>query len=257
MTFCLGMKVQDGLIGIADTRVTTGMECITARKVSIHQHGRHSMFLMTSGLRSVRDKAVTYFEEVIGESDETFDKLYKAVNVLATQIRRVAEEDREPLDKSGLPFNLHALVGGQLENDPEHKLYLLYPAGNWVEVSEGTPYCIIGESGYGKPLLDRVLRYESSMDLALKVGFLAFDATRTSSTSVEYPLDVVAYRTDTFDIVESRFEKEDLLNSSAWWQARIADSVDQLPAQWTDRVLAPLANHTTRSPRPDRTPGPT
>jgi putative proteasome-type protease len=66
---------------------------------------------------------------------------------------------------------------------------------------------------------------------------------------------VVAYRTDTFDIVESRFEKDDLLNSSAWWQARIADSVDQLPAQWTDRVLAPLANHTTRSPRPNRTPG--
>lgn len=255
MTFCLGMKVQDGLIGIADTRVTTGVECITARKVSIHQHGRHSMFLMTSGLRSVRDKAVTYFEEVIGESDETFDKLYKAVNVLATQIRRVAEEDRAPLDKSGLPFNLHALVGGQLENDPEHKLYLLYPAGNWVEVSEGTPYCIIGESGYGKPLLDRVLRYESSMDLALKVGFLAFDATRTSSTSVEYPLDVVAYRTDTFDIVESRFEKEDLLDSSAWWQGRIAESVDQLPAQWTDRVLAPLSNHTTRPPRPNRAPG--
>jgi len=186
MTFCLGMKVQDGLIGIADTRVTTGVECITARKVSIHQHGRHSMFLMTSGLRSVRDKAVTYFEEVIGESDETFDKLYKAVNVLARQIRRVAEEDREPLDKSGLPFNLHALVGGQLENDPEHKLYLLYPAGNWVEVSEGTPYCIIGESGYGKPLLDRVLRYESSMDRALKVGFLALTppgpARRASST---------------------------------------------------------------------------
>ena len=57
MTFCLGMKVKDGLIGLADTRVTTGVEQITARKVSIHEHGRHSMFLMTSGLRSLRDKA--------------------------------------------------------------------------------------------------------------------------------------------------------------------------------------------------------
>ena len=64
MTFCLGMKVEEGLVGIADTRVTTGAECITAGKVSIHQHGRHSMFLMTSGLRSVRDKAVTYFDEL-------------------------------------------------------------------------------------------------------------------------------------------------------------------------------------------------
>ena len=139
MTFCLGMKVEDGLIGIADTRVTTGVECITARKVSIHQHGRHSMFLMTSGLRSVRDKAVTYFDEAISEGDQTFDKLFKAVNVFAAQIRRVAQEDKEALGKAGLTFDLHALVGGQLENDQEHKLYLIYPQGNWVEVSEGTP----------------------------------------------------------------------------------------------------------------------
>jgi len=247
VTFCLGMKVEDGLIGIADTRVTTGVECITARKVSIHQHGRHSMFLMTSGLRSVRDKAVTYFDEAITESDQTFDKLYKAVNVFATQIRRVAEEDRVSLDKAGLMFNLHALVGGQLENDQEHKLFLIYPQGNWVEVSEGTPYCIIGESGYGKPLLDRVLRYGSSMDLALKVGFLAFDATRTSSTSVEYPLDVVLYQRDTYDIVEHRFQKEDLVDSSAWWQSRITEAVEKLPSRWADRLLATMAPHNSSS----------
>lgn len=240
MTFCLGMKVDDGLVGIADTRVTTGVEFITAGKVSIHQHGRHSMFLMTSGLRSIRDKAVTYFDEAISESDQTFDKLFKAVNVFAAQIRRVAEEDKNALYNAGLIFNLHALVGGQLENDLTHKLYLIYPQGNWVEVSEGTPYCIIGESGYGKPLLDRVLRYHTSMDLALKVGFLAFDATRTSSTSVEYPLDVVLYRHNTFDILQHRFLKEDLAEISAWWQSRIYDSVEKLPSKWADRLLESL-----------------
>ena len=244
MTFCVGIKVEDGLIGIADTRVTTGAECITARKVSIHQHGRHSMFLMTSGLRSVRDKAVTYFDEAISEGDQTFDKLFKAVNVFATQIRRVAQEDKDALDKAGLTFNLHALVGGQLENDQEHKLYLIYPQGNWVEVSEGTPYCIIGESGYGKPLLDRVLRYNSTMDLAVKVGFLAFDATRTSSTSVEYPIDIVLYRHNTFDIVEHRFEKEDFAEISSWWQSRIFESVEKLPSKWVDRLLELLPNDT-------------
>jgi len=238
------MKVEDGLIGIADTRVTTGVECITARKVSIHQHGRHSMFLMTSGLRSVRDKAVTYFDEAISESDQSFDKLFKAVNVFATQIRRVAQEDKDALEQAGLSFNLHALVGGQLENDQEHKLYLIYPQGSWVEVSEGTPYCIIGETGYGKPLLDRVLRYNTGMDLALKVGFLAFDATRTSSTSVEYPIDVVLYRHDTFDIVEHRFEKEDLAEIASWWQSRIYDSVEKLPSKWADRLLSSLPQET-------------
>jgi len=206
------------------------------------------MFLMTSGLRSVRDKAVTYFDEAISESDQTFDKLFKAVNVFAAQIRRVAEEDRNALYNAGLIFNLHALVGGQLENDLTHKLYLIYPQGNWVEVSEGTPYCIIGESGYGKPLLDRVLRYNSNMDLALKVGFLAFDATRTSSTSVEYPLDVVLYRHDTFDILEHRFQKDDLAEISAWWQSRITDAVEKLPAAWVDRLLEALPKDTRSSP---------
>ncbi|MBH0201573.1 MAG: peptidase [Nitrospira sp.] len=247
MTFCLGMKVEEGLIGIADTRVTTGAECITARKISIHQHGRHSMFLMTSGLRSVRDKAVTYFDEAISESDQTFDKLFKAVNVFAAQIRRVALEDKDTLAQAGLIFNLHALVGGQLENDREHKLYLIYPQGNWVEVSEGTPYCIIGETGYGKPLLDRVLRYGSSIDLAIKVGFLAFDATRTSSTSVEYPIDVVLYRHDTFDIIEHRFEKEDLAEISSWWQSRIYDAVEKLPSTWIDHLLESLPQDTRES----------
>ncbi len=256
MTFCLGMKIEDGLVGFADTRVTTGAEFITAGKVSIHQHGRHSMFLMTSGLRSVRDKAVTYFDEAIGESDQTFDRLYKAVNVVAAQIRRVADEDKGAFDKAGLTFNLHALVGGQLEDDREHKLYLIYPQGNWVEVSEGTPYCIIGESGYGKPLLDRVLRYNSSMDLALKVGFLAFDATRTSSTSVEYPLDVVLYRRDTFDMIEHRFHKEDLAEISSWWQSRIYESVEKLPSKWADRLIELLSRDTRSCPGDSGPPHP-
>ena len=108
MTFCIAMKVRDGLVGLADTRITTGVEQITARKVTVHQHGRHSMFLMTSGLRSARDKALTYFEEVLAESGETFDKLYKAVNAFAAQVRRVAKEDKQALAEGGLNFNLYS-----------------------------------------------------------------------------------------------------------------------------------------------------
>ena len=70
MTFCLGMRVKDGLVGIADTRVTSGSECITARKVTIYQGDGWSMFMMTAGLRSVRDKALTYFDEVMEETEQ-------------------------------------------------------------------------------------------------------------------------------------------------------------------------------------------
>jgi putative proteasome-type protease len=240
MTFCLGMKVKDGLLGLADTRVTTGTERITARKVTVHEYGRHSMFLMTSGLRSVRDKALTYFGEVIDESDTTFDKVYKAVNAFAQQVRRVAEEDRKALEESGLAFNLHALVGGQLEADSEHRLYLLYPQGSWVEVSRGSPYYIIGESGYGKPLLDRVLTYDTTIELALKAGFLAFDATRTSATDVDFPLDVVLYRRGTYHTVEHRYERGDLEEISDWWQRSIQQRAYEAPGKWIEALLDQL-----------------
>lgn len=242
MTFCVAMSIRDGLIGMADTRITTGAERITARKVSIHQHGRHSMFIMTSGLRSVRDKALTYFEEVLESNDAAFEKLYQAVNAFGEQVRRVAKEDKAALVDAGLSYNLQAIVGGQLERDRDHKLYLIYPPGNWVEVSQGTPYYIIGESPYGKPLLDRALRYTSTFEQAMKLGYLAFDATRTSATDVDFPLDVVLYRRDTYQMVEHRYERKDLLPISEWWQQRMCECVDELPNGWSTDVLGKLSD---------------
>jgi putative proteasome-type protease len=240
MTFCAAFKIKDGLVGVSDTRITSGSVRTTARKVTIHQHGKHSMFLMTSGLRSVRDKALTYFEEVVEEKDTYFDKLYKAVNAFAEQVRRVAEEDREALKKSGLDFNLFSIVGGQLEKDKEHKLYMLYPEGNWVEVPPGSPYFLIGESSYGKPIIDRVLRYESSMEVALKVAYLAFDSTRISAVDVDFPIDVVLYKRDSYDIVQHRYEREDLQHLPEWWQEKLRQAVESLPNEWASAAISKL-----------------
>jgi putative proteasome-type protease len=240
MTFCAAIKINDGLVGISDTRITSGSVRTTARKVTIHQHGKHSMFLMTSGLRSVRDKALTYFEEVVEHKDSNFDKLYKAVNAFAEQLRRVAHEDKEALRDSGLDFNLFSIVGGQLENDKEHKLYMLYPEGSWVEVGPGSPYFLIGESSYGKPIIDRVLRYESSMEVALKVAYLAFDSTRISAVDVDFPIDVVLYKRNSYEIVQHRFEREDLQHLPEWWQERLRKSVEDMPDEWVNVALDKL-----------------
>src|SRR5436853_138806 len=86
--------------------------------------------------------------------------------------------------------------------DVRHRLYLIYPQGNWVEVDSGTPYQIIGASGYGKPVLDRTLKYEDSLRFALKVGCLAFDSTRISAANVDFPLDVVLYLRDRYQMIE-------------------------------------------------------
>lgn len=240
MTFCLGIMVEDGLVGLADTRITAGNEMTTAQKLNSYETDSGAVFFMTSGLRSVRDKVATYFEEAL-ETGPPPDKLYKAVNLFAELVRRVAREDKEYLDASGLQFNIHAIMGGQFTGDRTHKLFLIYPQGNWVEITPGTPYHIIGETGYGKPVLDRTLKHGDSIHFALKVGCLAFDSTRISAAGVDFPLDVVVYTKGSFSFVQHRYEQRDLAHITAWWQDRLRESVHALPSEWIEAIAAELA----------------
>src|SRR5262249_45425203 len=148
VTFCLGMIVEEGIVGIADSRLTSGHEIISAKKLTLYQQSQGSFFIMTSGLRSLRDKSLTYFEDALASQPEPFDRLFKPVNVFADQIRRVSHEDKAALTESGLNFDFYALVGGQFDQDREHLLYLVYPQGNWVQIGKGTPYQIIGSPAY-------------------------------------------------------------------------------------------------------------
>lgn len=237
MTYCLGIKLKSGFVGIADTRITSGTETTKAKKVFTVNKKKHSFFIMTSGLRSVRDKSLTYFKEIIEKNDESFNKLYIAVNAFSDQVKRAANEDKNSLKEAGLSFNLFSIIGGQLQDDDEHKIYLLYPEGNWIEVTEGSPFVIIGNSGYGKPILDRAITYESTIKFALKAGFLSFDATRISANDVDYPIDVITYEKDSFQIVEKRYEKEELEKISKLWDNILSDSIKKLPENWIDKVF--------------------
>jgi putative proteasome-type protease len=239
MTYCLGIKVKEGLVAIADTRITSGTETTVKKKIFIEQRDKHALFIMTSGLRSVRDKAITYYRDMVDEG-MVYNKLYKAVNAFGEQVRRVALEDGGALEKAGLKFNLNTIIGGQLRDDEEHKLYLLYPEGNWVELDQGSPFVIIGNSGYGKPILNRTLNSNSSMELALKTGFLSFDSTRVSSNDVEFPIDVILYRKDTFLMAEHRYEKSDLENISSLWEKELKTALKQMPEEWMEAVLKKL-----------------
>lgn len=243
MTFCLGVKVAGGIVGIADTRITSGSEVSSKKKLFVHQTGNHSMFIMTSGLRSVRDKAITYFQEVLAEQDTEFNKLYKAVNAFGNQVKRVAKEDKKALQEAGLAFNASAIVGGQLQDDDEPKLYLLYPEGNWIEITDdGSPFIIIGNSGYGKPILYRNIKNDTSLEMVLKLGFLAFDSTRVSANDVDFPIDVLVYEKDSYNIQEHRYNKQDLEHISHQWNALLNNSVERLTDDWTEPIFRKLEN---------------
>lgn len=243
MTYCVAMNVEEGIVGLSDSLITSGREVTTLRKVNVYSPPRGTFFVMTSGLRSLRDKTLTYFEDELAERasrDEPFERLYQAVNLLAEQVRTVAHEDKAALHESGMAFNIHVLIGGQMERDARQKLYLLYPEGNWVDTGRLTPYHVIGSVGYGKPLLDRTLRVEDSMRHAFKVACLSFDSTRISAADVDFPIDVVLYRRNSFRIIERRFQKQDLEQLSRWWDERIRRAIEETPAELLDRAYDEL-----------------
>lgn len=238
MTYCIGIKLKAGLVALSDSRITSGNETTNARKYKIYEQGDQHIFLMTSGLRSVRDKTLTYFQESLNDKLDNFNKLYEVVNALGDQIKRVAAEDKRSLAESGLDFSINTIVGGKLVGDDEHKLYMLYPQGNWIEIGEGTPFCIIGNSGYGTPILRRTITPASSIRFALTAAFLSFDSTRVSANDVGYPIDVMIYEKDSSKIKVKRFFEGDLQAISKMWGEMLTQSVNKVPEDWVDSILS-------------------
>jgi len=197
------------------------------------------MFIMTSGLRSVRDKAINYFQELT-ETNKSYNKLYKAVNAFGEQVKRVALEDKTFLLNAGLKFNLNTIIGGQFKDDATQKLFLIYSEGNWVELDEGSPYVIIGNSGQGKAILNRILNPETSMKQALKAGFLSFDSTRVSTNNVDFPIDVVLYKKNSFQMFEKRYEQKELAAVSELWAEKLKKALDEIPETWIDSTFDTL-----------------
>ncbi|MCY3826499.1 MAG: peptidase [Candidatus Dadabacteria bacterium] len=237
MTFCVGMRLKEGIIGLADNLIITGNEAIRAKKVTAHRAGDNSFFLMTSGLRSARDKTITYLDEALDHSQESLDRLYKAVNIFSRELRRVKEEDGEALSESGFAFNMYSIIGGQFENDPEPQLFLVYPQGNWINVGTTSPYVIIGESKYGKPIIKRTLTYDTSFDVALRIAYLAFDSSRINAIDVDFPIDIIVYRSNSFSLEQYRFNENELADISDWWQERLRKSAEEVPAEWVRKIL--------------------
>ncbi|MFD0795357.1 peptidase [Mucilaginibacter litoreus] len=238
MTYCLGIKVKEGLIAIADTRITSGTDVTVKKKVTTVQNDNGCMFIMTSGLRSVRDKAVVYFNELI--KTESHTKLFEAVNAFGQQVRRVAEEDRNYLENAGFKFDLNTIIGGQLKDDEEHKLFLLYPEGNWVELGLGAPFTIIGNAGHGKAILNRTLDENSDMRIALKAGFLSFDSTRVSSNNVDFPIDIVLYKKDSFMFIEQRYTQRDMAEISTQWADELKSALENISEDWMEKAFSKM-----------------
>lgn len=230
MTYCLGIAIEDGLIALSDGRITSGTEVSQAKKQVLLGPPGAQFVAMTSGLRSLRDKTLAYLKRDMAETrPEGFRGMLEAVMAYAKALRCVAEEDRDALQISDLPFNLHAIIGGQLGTDTDPSMFLVYPEGNWIELEPRTPYLSIGATGYGKPILDRALSFDKPMRTALNTAYLSFDSTRFSASNVGFPVDISVYLRRDKTWHTARYDYDEVREQREWWNSNLTDLASRLP----------------------------
>jgi putative proteasome-type protease len=232
VTFCVGIRVRDGLVALADTQILRGQELSSKAKLSLLEHGGSETIVMTSGLRSIRDKAVMRLEDDLAALPTPHDRLYRVVDDFGDQVKRVREEDGPSLQQSGMRFDCHAIIGGRLARDEAPGLFMVYPEGNWVHATTDSPYFIIGRTSYGKPILDRLLHYDTPLPQAVALAYLAFDATRASVVDVEFPIDLVLLVATDNVLRRHRFSAHDLTEPQGFWQQRLQEALNGFPMSW-------------------------
>src|SRR5262249_14322160 len=123
--------------------------------------------------------------------------MFDAARVLGNAVRRIADQDSVALRASGVEFNVSMIFGGQIKGEAM-RLFLVYAAGNFIEATRETCYFQIGESKYGKPVLDRMVTPDTPLDDAAKCALVSMDSTMKSNLSVGLPIDLLMYREGTF-----------------------------------------------------------
>lgn len=200
MTYCVGMSMEEGLVLLSDTRTNAGVDQVnTFRKMNVFEKpGERVMVLMSAGNLAITQAVVGLLRERIDSQDEsllTQVNMFEAARHVGECIRAMHEHDAAALSAFGIDFNASFILGGQIAGEAP-RLFSIYAAGNFIEATSDTPYFQIGESKYGKPIIDRIFRWNSSLSDAAKCALISMDSTLKSNLSVGLPLDLVCYRRD-------------------------------------------------------------
>lgn len=253
MTYCLGMLCRGGAVFLSDSRTSAGMDNITMRsKMRIFEKpGERVLCILSSGNLSLTQATLALIDEdiLLASSEPTRDQimnrqtLYETVRYVGAKVREVEQRDRAALEADGFDFNIHLIVGGQIAGfAPE--VHLIYPQGNSIHATPDCPFLQIGETKYGKPILDRGFDYETQLSDAVKFGIISIDATMKSNVSVGPPIDILCYESDSLQAgMRTRLDEDDpyLEEISRKWQDGIVRLVNQMPAPDFSKQVAGFA----------------
>ncbi len=203
MTYCVAMRLDAGLLFASDTRTNAGVDQIaTFRKMSIFEKPDERLIvLLSAGNLATTQSVVSLLRQRLEhEREHLFNRptMYDVAELVGRTVKEIVARDANAQSLGqGVDFGGNFLVGGQIKGEPP-RLFHVYAQGNFIEATEDTPYLQIGESKYGKPILDRVIKPSTSLKEAAKCTLVSFDSTIRSNLSVGLPIDMLLYRANSF-----------------------------------------------------------
>ena len=236
MTYCLGIWTRHGLVMASDSRTNAGHDQVNvARKMHLfEQPGERVFVLLSSGSLSCTQSIVTQLRRDfdLGKGLAQAPSLYDAARIIGEEVRRVSDLDRAALERDDFKFNVNLILGGQVRGEPPG-LSIIYPQGNPLQASEDSPYLQIGETKYGRPILDRGIRFErTTLEEAAKYALLSLDSTMRSNVTVGPPIDLLAYGVDELEVTRRRrfpAGDPDLVKIGMRWEQALRQAVGRLP----------------------------
>jgi putative proteasome-type protease len=207
MTYCVAMLLDTGLVFLSDSRTSAGVDHIsTFRKTTVFQKpGERVLVLQTAGNLAITQAVTSMLREQIDAPSDAqalnlfnSPSLFEAAQCVGAAVREVHRRDSGALKDFGVEFNGSFILGGQIRGEVP-RLFSIYSAGNFIEATPETTYFQIGESKYGKPIIDRVLRRSCSLNEAAKCALISMDSTIRSNLSVGLPLDLVMIKRDRYE----------------------------------------------------------
>ena len=197
MTYCVGMRLNAGLVLLADSRTNAGVDHVsTFRKLSVFENpGDRVIAMMTAGNLSISQSVRQVAAEHVCKDGMTLwnaPSMYEAARIVGEAVRIVHNRDAVRLAEFGVDFNIAIILAGQIRGE-RCRLFHIYSAGNFIESHDENTYFQIGEAKYGKPIIDRVVTPLTSLDDAAKCALISMDSTLRSNISVGLPLDMLVY----------------------------------------------------------------
>lgn len=239
MTYCVGLRLEKGLVFMSDTRTNAGFDNFsqTRKLFSWSVPGERLITLMTAGNLATTQSLVSLVEERVkaaGDRDPSIlhaPSMFQVARMIGATLKEVIADSAPIGQTSDAAFQATVIVGGQIKGSPP-TMFMIYPEGNFIEVTTETPFFQIGEAKYGRPILVRAFEADMRFEDAVKLLLVSFDSTARSNLSVGLPFDFLVYENDGFEaLVERRVEIDDpdYQSISSGWGDALKTAFDHLP----------------------------